>query len=103
MTDLVYTQFGYGKVEPASLHKAADDGVKLEAAPVPPKKTSKADGLEEKPEITHESATDKIIKVAFKWGGTGYLPVVSWFTEGKLCQEEDQTQSQDFLWPKKGL
>lgn len=75
MSDLVYTTFGYGTIVHDQPKPATDASTKDEKA---------SDKAEPKPEETKEAAVEeekpadpegKVVKVSFKWGGIGYLPV----------------------------
>lgn len=103
MSDLVYTQFGYGKVETPSKPKVPESKVQKDQDQPKPEEPQKPEIQTTPEDNTQESSEDKIVKVAFKWGGSGFLPVPWMLTKGKLSKAQDQGESQDLLRPQKGL
>lgn len=77
MSDLVYTQFGYGKIEAPSQPKSPEAVAQKDQAQPQPAELIKEAIEPPKEENTQEVPPEKMVKVALKWGGTGYLPVVS--------------------------
>jgi hypothetical protein len=75
MSDLVYTQFGYGKVETQSQPKTIEVIVQADQAKPIPEEPAILEIQAPAEEITEDVSPEKIVKVVFKWGGFGYLPV----------------------------
>ena len=103
MSELVYTLFGYGKIETSILKNEKDTvASKEQSKPEIVEQISQASD-ELKTQIDQVTPHDPIVKVTLKWGGIAYLPVRSPMTLGKHYQEKYQTESEDLLRPQKGL
>lgn len=76
MSDTVYTMFGYGQIVPAL--KPTVEGVKKAVLEVNDQSTgeqiSEANIVSEVKDSSSDPE-DKLLKITFKWGGVGYIPV----------------------------
>jgi hypothetical protein len=76
MSELVYTMFGYGRLDSSAQLKPADSEISKELSAEKSEDGSKLATEDKKVQNTQETIPERIVKVTFKWGSIGYLPVV---------------------------
>ena len=100
MDEIVYTEYGYGRIVVAGekgKSKEAKENEKKEPKISPENGTGKP--IEEK--LIVEEPTS-ILKVSFKWGGYGFLQVER-VHQGVLRKEKNKPESEDDVRNQKGL
>ena len=75
MSELVYTRFGYGTVAAVEPKGTQEDSNKETKASDQPKVNPESEKEATIQEKNIDDLEDKVVKVTFKWGATGYIPV----------------------------
>lgn len=101
MSELVYTRFGYGTVaavEPKGTQEDSNKETKAsDQAKVNPESEKEAT-IQEK---NIDDLEDKVVKVTFKWGATGYIPVNDYLIKESSLMRQINIKVKTFFGPRK--